>query len=74
MSKNIPNSRGEICNISYAKVPIVYIDNFITKKDYLISEGNISDIFRVCYKSMKKEYPGVSLVTKKNFLYRLIFK
>ena len=74
MNKTIPNSRGEICNIIYAKVPIVYIDNFITKKNYLISEGNISDLFKVCYKSMKREYPQESLVVKKNFLYRLIFK
>ena len=74
MNKTIPNARGEICNISYSKVPIVYIDNFITKKNYLISEGSISDLFRVCYKSMKREYSGESLVVKKNFLYRLIFK
>lgn len=74
MNKTLPNARGEICNIVYSKVPIVYIDNFITKKNYLINEGNISDLFKVCYKSMKKEYPGVSLIVKKNFLYRLIFK
>ena len=43
-----------------------------TKTDRLI--GEIKDLFRVCYKSMKKEYPGESLVIKKNFLYRLIFK
>ena len=71
---SLPNSTGEICNIVYGKVPIVYIDNFVTKKDYLINDGDISSLFKVCYKSMKKEYPGESLVTKKNFLYRLIFK
>jgi hypothetical protein len=74
MNKTLPNASGEICNINYTKVPIVFIDSFITKKDYLISEGNISDLFKVCYKSIKKEYPGESLVNKKNFLYRLIFK
>ncbi len=74
MNKSLPNSSGEICNIIYSKVPIVYIDNFITKKNYLINDGDISDLFRVCYKSMKKEYPGETLITKKNFLYRLFFK
>lgn len=73
-NKVLPNSSGEICNVNYTKVPIIYIDNFVTKKNYLINEGDISDLFKVCYKSMKKEYPGESLVTKKNFLYRLIFK
>ena len=74
MNKTLPNSTGEICNIIYSKVPIVYIDNFITKKNYLINDGDISDLFRVCYKSIKKEYPGETLITKKNFLYRLFFK
>lgn len=74
MNKVLPNAKGEICNVIYNKVPIIYIDNFITKKDYLINDGSITDLFKVCYKSMKKEYPGESLVIKKNFLYRLIFK
>lgn len=74
MNKTMLNSKGEICNISYLKVPIIYIDNFITKKDYLINDGNISDLFKVCYKSINKDYPGVSLITKKNILYRMIFK
>lgn len=74
MKKVLPNASGELCNIVYSKVPIVYIDNFITKKDYLINDGDIKDLFKVCYKSMKKEYPGESLIVKKNILYRLIFK
>ena len=74
MNKTLNSETGEICNIKYVKVPIVYVDNFITKKDYLISEGDISDLFKVCYKSINKNYPGESLVTKKNILYKLIFK
>ena len=74
MNKVLPNASGELCNIFYSKVPLVYIDNFITKKDYLLNDGDIKDLFKVCYKSIKKEYPGESLVTKKNILYRLIFK
>lgn len=70
----LPNSSGEICNIFYSQVPIIYIDNFVTKKNYLISEGDISDLLKVCYKSIKKDYPGESIIIKKNFLYRLIFK
>ena len=74
MNKVLPNASGEICNIFYSKVPVVYIDNFITNKDYIISEGNISDLFKLCYKSIKKEYPGETLLTKKNILYRLFFR
>ena len=74
MNKVLPNASGEVCNIFYAKVPVIYIDNFIKKKDYILNEGNISDLFKVCYKSIKKEYPGETLLTKKNILYRLLFK
>ena len=74
MNMSLPNASGEICNISCTCEPLVYIDNFITKKGYLLNDGNISDIFKVCYKSLNKDYPGESLVTKKNILYRLVFK
>ena len=74
MNKTLPNASGEICNIIYSKVPVIYVDKFITKKDYLLNDGKIDDLFKVCYKNIKKEYPGESLVTKKNILYRLIFK
>jgi hypothetical protein len=74
MNKTIPNASGEICNVIYSKVPVIYIDNFVTKKNYLINDGNITDLFKVCYKSINKEYMGESLVVKKNALYRLIFK
>lgn len=74
MNRTMLNDKGEICNIVYYKVPIIYVDNFVTKKEYLINDGNISDLFRVCYKSINKNYSGISLVTKKNMLYRMIFK
>ena len=53
MNKVLPNASGEMCNISYSQVPIVYVNNFITKKNYLINDGDIKDIFKVCYKSIK---------------------
>lgn len=73
-NQTLDSSSGEICNIKYNKVPIVYIDNFITKKEYLINDGDIADLFKVCYKNISKNYPGDSIVVKKNLLYRLIFK
>ena len=74
MSQTLTSSSGEICNIKYNKVPIVYVDNFITKRDYLINDGDISDLFKTCYRSINKNYPGTSLIIKKNLLYRLVFK
>ena len=74
MNKTLNSASGEICNVKYTKVPIVYVDNFISKKDYLITSGDISDLFKICYKNINKNYPKETLITKKNLLYRLIFK
>ncbi len=74
VQKTVPNAKGEICHIEYDKVPIVYIDSFITKANYVINNGDIDSLFRVCYKTINKKYPGDVLITKKNLLYRLIFK
>lgn len=65
---------GEKCSIIYRKVPFIFVDNFITKKDNILNDGEISDIFKTCYKAIKKEYNGESLIIKKNILYRLIYK
>ncbi len=74
MEKTMPNNKGEICHVIYKKVPIIYVDAFINKRNYLISEGSVNGLFKICYKTINKKYPGQSLITKKNFLYRLIFK
>lgn len=74
MNKILPNNKGEICHVIYGKVPIIYIDSFITKSKYLISDGTITDLFKVCYKTINRKYPGETIVVKKNFLYRLIFR
>lgn len=65
---------GEKCTIVFKNSPLIYVDSFITKKDYLLNDGAISDIFKVCYKSINKEYNGQTLIDKKNLLYRLVFK
>ena len=74
MEKTMLNSKGEICHIIYNKVPIIYIDSFINRSNYLIEVGSVNDLFKICYKTIDKKYPGKSLITKKNFLYRLLFK
>lgn len=70
----LENKSGEICNVLFNKVPIIYCNNFITKKEYLLNEGNISDLLKVCYMSINKKYNGTTIIEKKNFLYRLLFK
>ncbi len=74
INKSVLNNKGEMCHIDYDKVPLVFIDNFVTKKNYLISDGTISDLFKICYKMINKKYPSETLINKKNFLYRIVFK
>ena len=74
MTKTLECKTGEMCNVLYGNVPIILADGFITKKDYLISEGNISDIFKVCYKCLYPKYSEESILDRKNMLYRLFFK
>ena len=74
MEKTMPNGKEEICHVIYNKVPIIYIDGFINRKNYLIEEGDVNGLFKICYKTIDKKYPGQSLIVKKNFLYRLVFK
>ena len=68
------NKSGEKCNIIYSKVPILYINNFVSRSNYLLSDGNISELLKLCYQSINSKYLGHTIVTKKNFLYKLIFK
>ena len=72
----LTNEKNEVCTIKYNEfLPLVYIDNFITKKDYIINpDGTINNLFKICYKSINKSYPGNSLVVKKNILFKLFFK
>lgn len=65
---------GEVCNILYNKVPLIYVNGLINRSVYMLEDGKISDLFRVCYKSINEKYPGETLIVKKNLLYRLIFK
>ncbi len=74
INKNLNNDSGEICHVFYSKSPLIYVNNFASKKDYLINEGKTNDLFRLCYKTINKDYPGGTILIKKNFLYRMIYK
>ena len=75
MNKSLDNTEsGEKCTVVFNNSPLIFADSFITKKDNLLNDGEISDLFKVCYKSISKEYNGQTLIDKKNILYRLVFK
>ena len=73
--KKFVNDKSEVCDVIYNDfLPLIYIDNFITRRNYIINpDGTINDLFKICYKSINKRYPGNSIVVKKNFLFKLFF-
>lgn len=75
MSKTMLNEKDNVCQVIFTgRVPFIYIDDFITKKDYLVEPGNINDIFKTAYKTISKTSKFDPVVEKKNGLYKLFFK
>ena len=75
MNKILKTDRGTNANVIFAgKVPFIYIDDFITGKNYLIEPGTINDITKSVYKNIKRDSNFDSIVEKKNGLYKLFFK
>ena len=56
------------------ELPFLYVDDFLTKRDYLIASGSINRVLKSCYKSLDLKSNYESLVEKKNGLYKLFFK
>ena len=74
ISKVMLNERENICQVIFnGKVPFCFVDDFITRKSYLIADGDINGIFKSAYKNINKDSKYESLVEKQNGLYRLFF-
>ena len=74
ISKVMMNEKNNVCQVNFSgKVPFAFIDDFITKKSYLITNGNINGILKTAYKNINKDSKYDSLVEKQNGLYRLFF-
>ncbi len=73
MNKVLQNDKGVNVNVIFAgRVPFIFIDDFITKKNYLIEQGSINDISKSLYKNIRRDSKFDSMVEKQNFLYKLI--
>ena len=75
MVKTLKNDKEVMSTVIFSnELPFLYIDDFLTKKNYLITSGTINEIIKSCYKSLDIKINYNSLVEKKNGLYKLIFK
>ena len=75
MVKSLKNDKDVMSTVIFSnELPFLYIDDFLTRKNYLIASGTINDIIKSCYKNMDIKSNCSSLVEKKNGLYKLFFK
>lgn len=75
MKKTMKNENDVMSTVVFSnELPFLYIDDFLTRKNYLITSGSINDIINSCYKSINLKSNYNSLVEKKNGLYKLFFK
>ncbi len=75
MTKTMLSDKGTNVQVIFSnKVPFIYIDDFITHKNYLIEPGTINDITKSVYKNIRRDSKFDSIVEKKNGLYKLFFK
>lgn len=75
LRKDMMNDKDVMSPVIFSnELPFLYIDDFLTKRDYLITSGSINEIIKTCYKSLNIRTKYTSLVEKKNGLYRLFFK
>jgi len=75
MTKSLKNEKDVMVTVLFSnELPFLYIDDFLTKKDYLIDNGTINDIIKSAYKSINLTSKYPSLVEKKNTLYKMFFK
>ena len=75
MSKMMVNEKENVCQVIFSnRLPFIYVDDFITKKNYLVEAGGINDILKTTYKTIRRDSKYYSLVEKKNVLYKLFFK
>ena len=74
ITKIMINEKNNLCQVNFSgKVPFVFVDDFITKKNYLVTGGNINGIIKTAYKNIKKDSKYESLVERQNGLYKLFF-
>ena len=75
MKKAFKNENDVMSTVIFSnELPFLYIDDFLTRRDYLITSGTINDIIKSCYKSINIKSSYNSLVEKKNGLYKIFFK
>jgi len=75
MVKSLKNDKDVMSTVIFSnELPFLYIDDFLTRRNYLITSGTINEILNSCYKSLDVKSNYSSLVEKKNGLYKLFFK
>ena len=75
LERQMYNVKHEICKINFStRVPVVVADASITKKNYIITEGNVYDLANSVYKNINSQYKIEGIVQKKKGLLSIFKK
>jgi len=74
INKVLTNENNDMVNVIYDAVPFIYISNTYKKKEYIIKNGNINDVIKICYKNINNNYQDSSLIVKKSFFEKFFSK
>ena len=75
LERQMYNVKHELCKINFStRVPVVVADASITKKNYIITEGNVYDLANSVYKNINSQYKIEGIVQKKKGLLSIFKK
>lgn len=70
----LTDENNEIVNVIYKDAPFIYVNKNFNKKEYIIKNGNVNDIIKLCYKNINSNYQGDFVIVKKSFFEKFFSK
>ncbi len=75
MEKELYNSKHILCKVNFSvRVPVVIVDNYISKSNYTIKEGTIYDLSNTILYNITAMHKNSGLLKKKSALSKMFFK
>lgn len=75
MEKELYNEKHILCKVNFSvRVPVVIVDSYINKKNYVFREGNVFDLSNTLLYNINAMHKDSGVVKKKSALSKMFFK
>lgn len=75
MEKELYNEKHVLCKVNFSvRVPVVIVDSYLNKKNYVFREGNIFDLSNTLLHNINAMHKDSGVVKKKSALSKMFFK